>query len=75
MCCEDEGAKIIDRYDVVCGISSIQKCRSCIDLIYAADDGAALIERIESRNGLHTLEHAEQIGLGSRTYQLVSMDD
>jgi len=49
--------------------------QACIDLIYAADDGAALIERIESRNGLHTLEHAEQIGLGSRTYQLVSMDD
>ena len=49
--------------------------QACIDLIYAADDGAALIERIESRNGLHTLEHAEQIGLGSRAYQLVSMDD
>jgi len=49
--------------------------QACIDLIYAADDGAALIERIESRNGLHTLEHAEQIGLGSQTYQLVNMDD
>ena len=49
--------------------------QACIDLIYAADDGSALIERIESRNGLHTLEHAEQIGLGSRAYQLVSMDD
>ena len=29
---------------------------------------------IESRNGLHTLEHAEEIGLGSRAYQLVSID-
>ena len=33
-----------------------------------------LINRIESRNGLHTLEHAEEIGLGSRTYELVSVD-
>jgi len=49
--------------------------QACIDLIYAAEDGSALIERIESRNGLHTLEHAEQIGLGSRTYELVSTDD
>ena len=45
-----------------------------IDLVYAAEDGASLIERIESRNGLHTLEYAEQIGLGSRTYNLVSID-
>ena len=49
--------------------------QACIDLVYAAEDGQALIERIESRNGLLTLEHAEQIGLGSRTYELVSMDD
>ena len=48
--------------------------QACIDLVYAAEDGASLIERIESRNGLHTLEYAEQIGLGSRTYNLVSID-
>lgn len=51
--------------------------QACIDLIYAQkdDDGASLVERIESRNGLHTLENAEAIGLGSRTYTLVSLDD
>src|SRR5699024_4989671 len=48
--------------------------QACIDLVYAAEDGASLIERIESRNGLHTLEYAEQIGLGGRTYNLVSID-
>lgn len=48
--------------------------QACIDLVYAAEDGASLVERIESRNGLHTLEHAEAIGLGSRTYELVSID-
>ena len=40
--------------------------QACIDLVYAAEDGEALIQRIESRNGLHTLEYAQQIGLGSR---------
>lgn len=49
--------------------------QACIDLVYAADDGASLVQRIESRNGLHTLEHAEAIGLGSRTYKLISIDE
>ena len=48
--------------------------RACVDLVYAAPDGSALIERIESRNGAHTLDHAEEIGLGSRTYELVDLD-
>ena len=51
--------------------------QACIDLVYAQrdGDGASLVQRIESRNGLHTLEHAQEIGLGSRTYTLVSLDD
>ena len=48
--------------------------QACIDLVYSAEDGDSLVERIESRNGLHTLEHAEEIGLGSRTYELVNVD-
>ncbi len=48
--------------------------QACIDLVYSAEDGDSLVERIESRNGLHTLEHAEDIGLGSRTYELVNID-
>ncbi|HIZ64754.1 MAG TPA: DUF362 domain-containing protein [Candidatus Blautia pullicola] len=48
--------------------------QACVDLVYDAPDGDSLVKRIESRNGLHTLEQAEKIGLGSRTYQLVSID-
>lgn len=48
--------------------------QACVDLVYAAEDSAALIERIESRNGLHTLEYAEAIGLGSRQYNLVDVN-
>lgn len=47
--------------------------QACVDLVYAAEDSDSLIERIESRNGLHTLEHAEAIGLGSREYNLVEV--
>ena len=49
--------------------------QACIDLVYAAEDGDSLVQRIESRNGLHTLEHADAIGLGSRSYELVSIDE
>lgn len=48
--------------------------QACVDLVYSAQDGNSLVERIESRNGLHTLEHAEEIGLGSRIYELVNID-
>ncbi|EHI99128.1 putative Fe-S center protein, putative ferredoxin [Clostridium sp. DL-VIII] len=43
--------------------------QACVDLVYAAG-GKALIERMESRHGIHTLEHAEKIGLGTRNYDL-----
>lgn len=48
--------------------------QACVDLVYAADDGQSLVDRIESRHGLHTLEHAEDIGLGSREYHLETID-
>ena len=49
--------------------------QACYDLVQQAEGNASLLRRIESRNGLHTLEYAEQIGLGSRSYSLVSLDD
>jgi len=49
--------------------------QACVDLVYQAPDSEALVNRIESRNGIHTLEHAEEIGLGSRTYELVKIDE
>lgn len=48
--------------------------QACVDLVYASEDGASLIQRIESRNGIHTIEHAAEIGLGSREYTIVNID-
>ena len=52
--------------------------QACIDLVFNypskdGDNAAALIERINSRHGVHTVEHAEKIGLGSRKYELVKI--
>ena len=49
--------------------------QACVDLIYAVPDGNSVVKRMESRSGIHTLEHAEEIGLGSRTYRLVDIDE
>lgn len=49
--------------------------RACVDLVYAAEDGQSLVARIESRNAVHVLEHGEAIGLGSQTYEIVSIDN
>lgn len=50
--------------------------QACIDLIYGAaeDPGQQhLLERIESRNGVHTIEAAADLGLGSREYELIEI--
>ena len=50
--------------------------QACVDAVYASEDEgkAALIERMESRNGIHTVEAAETHGLGSRRYELRCID-
>ena len=50
--------------------------QACIDLVYACSDPGKphLIERIESRNGVHTIEAAEVLGYGSRQYELIKVD-
>ncbi len=58
---------------ILASLDPVALDRACVDLVYAAPDGAALVERMESRNGAHTLEHAEAIGLGSQTYDLVEV--
>ncbi|WP_295091148.1 DUF362 domain-containing protein [uncultured Catenibacterium sp.] len=50
--------------------------QACLDLVYASDDPGKehLIERIESRNGVHTIEAAEALGYGSRDYELIEIE-
>lgn len=49
--------------------------QACVDLVYACSDPGKthLIERIESRNGIHTIEAAAKIGYGSRDYTLIEV--
>ena len=49
--------------------------QACIDLVYGCDDPgkAHFLERVESRNGVHTIESATALGIGSREYELVEV--
>ena len=50
--------------------------KASVDLVYSSEDEGKkyLIERIESRNGLHTIEEAEQRGIGTTKYKIVDID-
>ena len=50
--------------------------QACIDLVYACSDPGKthLLERIESRNGIHTIEAADALGYGTRAYDLVEVE-
>ena len=64
-----------DMHDIgiLASVDPVALDQACIDLVYAAPDHESLANRIESRNGIHTLENAETIGLGSRSYRLVDI--
>ena len=49
--------------------------QACIDLVYGCDDPgkAHFLERVESRNGVHTIESAAALGFGSKEYELVEV--
>lgn len=66
----------MDDIGILASYDPVALDQACVDLVYAQKDGdgRALVERIESRNGIHTLEHAAEIGLGSREYNLISID-
>jgi len=50
--------------------------QACVDAVYASQDPGkvALIERMESRNGIHTVETATTLGIGIREYELIRID-
>ena len=61
---------------ILASLDPVALDRACTDLVRSSEDHGKihLIERIDSRNGMHTLDYAEQIGLGSQTYELVRLD-
>ena len=75
-CCAVAEDPCMKDIGILASLDPIAIDQACIDLIYASDDPGKdhLIERIESLNGIHTIEAAAALGYGSRAYNLITID-
>ncbi len=75
-CCAKAEDPCIADIGILVSTDPIAIDQACIDLVYACSDPGKphLIERIESRNGVHTIEAAAALGYGSREYQLIEVE-
>ncbi len=74
-CCAVAEDPAIADIGMLASLDPIALDQACLDQVYACDDPGKphLLERIESRNGVHTLEAADQLHFGSRAYELVEI--
>lgn len=75
-CCSVAEDPCMADIGVLAGTDPIAVDKACIDLIYNSTDKGRdhLVERIESRNGTHTIDAAAQLGFGTTEYELISID-
>ena len=75
-CCAVAEDPCMKDIGILISLDPIAIDQACIDLVYAATDDPGLdhlLERIESRNGVHTIEAAAELGFGSREYELIEI--
>ena len=75
-CCAKAEDPCIADIGILVSTDPIAIDQACIDLVYKCSDPGKphLIERIESRNGVHTIEAAAELGFGSREYELIEVE-
>ena len=75
-CCAVAEDPCIGDIGILVSTDPIAIDQACIDLVYASTDPGRphLLERIESRNGVHTIEAAAALGYGTREYELIEVD-
>lgn len=75
-CCAVAENPCIADIGVLASTDPIAIDQACIDLVYACSDPGKphLLERIESRNGVHTIEAAAALGYGTRAYELIEVE-
>ena len=75
-CCAKAEDPCMHDIGILASLDPIAIDQACIDLIYTSEDAGKshLLERIESRNGIHTIEASENLGFGNRQYNLIKID-
>ena len=76
-CCAKAEDPCIKDIGVLISLDPVAIDKACIDLVYSSNDYGKdhFIERVESRNGTHTIESAWKLGVGSKDYTLINIDE
>lgn len=76
-CCAKAEDPCMQDIGVLASLDPVAIDQACIDFVYQSNDPGRdhLIERIESRNGIHTIEAAANLNIGSREYELINIDE
>lgn len=74
-----EPVKLKD-YGILASLDPVALDQACVDIIFnmepsEGNDNKPLVERINQQHGTHTIDHAAKIGLGSKNYKLVNIDE
>lgn len=75
-CCKVAEDPCIKDIGILASTDPVALDKACIDLVYASNDPGKdhLIERIESRNGIHTIDAAYDLNVGNKDYELINLD-
>lgn len=75
-CCATAEDPCIKDIGILASLDPVAIDQACIDLVYQSNDPGKdhLIERITSRNGIHTIEAASELDVGTREYELIEID-
>ncbi len=75
-CCAEAEDPCMEDKGILISLDPIAIDQACIDIVVNSDDPGKehFMERVNSRNGIHTIEAAEKLGFGSREYELINID-
>lgn len=79
-CAAHPSEVLVKDYGILASTDPVALDKACVDIIFnmtasEGNDNAPLIERIKSRHGTHTIDHAAAIGLGSLEYEIINLDE
>ena len=75
-CCAEAEDPCMKDIGILASTDPVAIDKACLDLVYNSSDPGKdhLIERIESRNGVHTIDSAYELGIGNKEYELINID-
>ena len=75
-CTTDPEPPCMQDIGILASLDPVAIDQACIDLVYHSDDPGRdhFVERVESRNGVHTIEAAAALGYGTRAYELIEVE-